>query len=79
MPLPTPTKKHNCCWDWGEGVAGFNLVQKKSARDAIIMWTMSMMMTMTLAGARGGSKGRSINGSILLLEGNLPKPSNPFL
>jgi hypothetical protein len=41
-------------------VAGFDLLQKGRARDAIIMrWRMT---TMTMA--RGGSKGKSINDSI---------------
>ncbi len=64
MPLPTPPQKDIiCCWDWGEGVAGFNLAQKKRARYALIMrWTMTMTMTMTMA--RGGSKRKSINDSI---------------
>jgi hypothetical protein len=53
VPLPTPPKKDTiCCWDWGEGVAGFDLAQKGMAGDAIIMrWTM----TTTLMG-RGGSR-----------------------
>ncbi len=46
-------------------MAGFNLVQKGRAGDAIIMrWRIMMMMTMTMAAARGGSEGRSINDSI---------------
>jgi hypothetical protein len=50
---PSP-KRHICRWDWGEGVAGFDLAQKGRAGDAIIMrW---MMTTMTMA--RGGSKGK---------------------
>ncbi len=45
-------------------MAGFNLVQKGRAGDAIIVrWTMTMMTTMTMA--RGGSKGKSINDSVL--------------
>jgi len=48
-PLPKDTI---CRWDWGEGVAGFNLAQKGRAGDEIIMrW---MMTTTTMA--RGGSK-----------------------
>ncbi len=54
---PPPPKDTICHWDWGEGVAGFDLVQKGRARDAIIMkWMMTMTMTMTMA--RGGSKGK---------------------
>jgi hypothetical protein len=54
-PLPTPLQKDTIChWDWGEGVAGFNLVQKERAGDKIIM--RRTMMTMTMA--RGGSKGK---------------------
>jgi hypothetical protein len=51
----TPPKKDTIChWDWGEGVAGFDLAQKRRAGDEIIMrW---MMTTMTMA--RGGSKGK---------------------
>jgi hypothetical protein len=46
-------------------VAGFNLAQKGRVGDAIIMrWTMKMITMMTMAAARGGSKGRSINDSI---------------
>ncbi len=61
---PNPPQKDTICrWDWGEGVAGFNLTLKERAGDAIIMrWTMMMMTTMTMA--RGGSKGKSINDSI---------------
>ncbi len=81
-PINTPQKDTICRWDWGEGVAGFNLAQKGRAGDAIIMrWTMT---TMTMA--RGGSKGKSINDRILEhkcivtsgLEGrpnNLPQPA----
>ncbi len=59
-PTNTPQKDTICHWDWGEGVAGFDLAQKGRAGDAIIMrWAM---MTMTMA--RGGSKGKSINDSI---------------
>ncbi len=30
-----------CYWDWGEGVAGFNMAQKGRAGDVIIMrWTI---------------------------------------
>jgi hypothetical protein len=51
---PPPKKDTLCRWDWGEGVAGFNLARKGRAGDKIIMrWTMTMM-TM----ARGGSKGK---------------------
>ncbi len=51
---PHPPKDTIFCWDWGEGVAGFDLAQKGRARDAIIMrWTMTRT-TM----ARGGSKGK---------------------
>ncbi len=51
-PLPPPPKKDTICrWDWGEGVAGFDLAQKGRAGDAIIMrWTMT-----TTTMARGGS------------------------
>jgi hypothetical protein len=43
-----------CRWDWGKGVAGFNLAQKGRARDKINMrWTMT-----TTIMARGGSKGK---------------------
>jgi hypothetical protein len=46
-------------------MAGFDLVQKGRTVDAIIMrLTMTIMTTMTMAAARGGSKGRSINDSI---------------
>jgi hypothetical protein len=56
----TPPKDIICHWDWGEGVAGFDLLQKGRAGDAIIMrWTMTTAMM-----ARGGSKGKSINDSI---------------
>jgi hypothetical protein len=60
-PTPPAQKKDTICrWDWGEGVAGFDLLQKGKAGDAIIMrW---MMTTMTMA--RGGSKGKNINDSI---------------
>ncbi len=59
-PTNTPQQDTTCRWDWGEGVAGFDLLQKGRAGDAIIMrWTMT---TMTMA--RGGSKGKSINDSI---------------
>jgi hypothetical protein len=59
-PLPTPPQKDTICrWDWG--VAGFDLTQKGTAGDAIIMmWTMT---TMTMV--RGGSKGKSINDNII--------------
>jgi hypothetical protein len=55
VPLPPPPKKGTiCCWDWGEGVAGFNLAQKGRAGDAGIMrWTMT-----TTTMARRGSKGK---------------------
>ena len=50
---PSP-KRHICRWDWGEGVAGLDLVWKGRAGDEINMrWTMT---TMTMA--RGGSKGK---------------------
>ena len=50
-PLPKDTI---CHWDWGEGVAGFNLAQKGRAGDEIIMrW----MMTTT-------TKGKSIYDSM---------------
>jgi hypothetical protein len=63
-PTNRPQKDTICRWDWGEGVAGFDLVQKERAGDAIIMrWTVTMTMTMTMA--RGGSKGKSINDSII--------------
>jgi hypothetical protein len=64
--LYQPSQKDTIChWDWGEGVAGFNLVQKGRAGDAIIMrWTMTMMTMMVMATAGGGSKGQSINDSI---------------
>ncbi len=53
-PYPPPKKRHICRWDWGEGVAGFNLARNGRAGDKINMrWTM-MMTTM----ARGGSKGK---------------------
>ncbi len=59
-PTNLPQKDTICRWDWGEGVAGFDLAQKGRAGDAIIMrWTMT---TMTMA--REGSKGKSINDSI---------------
>jgi hypothetical protein len=46
-------------------VAGFNLLQKGIAGDAIIMrWTMTLMRIMMMAAIRGGSNGRSINDSI---------------
>jgi hypothetical protein len=62
-PTNPPPNDAICRWDWGEGVAGFDLVEKGRARDAIIMkWTMTMMTTMTMA--REGSKGKSINDSI---------------
>jgi hypothetical protein len=38
---PPPPKDTICHWDWGEGVAGFNMAQKGRAGDAIIMrWTI---------------------------------------
>ncbi len=51
MPLPPPPPKDTIChWDWGEGVAGFNLAQKERAGNAIIMkWTMTMVTMMTMA------------------------------
>ncbi len=53
-PYQPPPKRHICRWDWGEGVAGFDLAQKGRARDEInTKWTMTMT-TM----ARGGSKGK---------------------
>jgi hypothetical protein len=59
-PYQPPPKDTICHWDWGEGVAGFDLVQKGRAGDVIIMrWTMT---TTTIA--RGGSKGKSINDSM---------------
>ena len=55
-PYQPPPKRHICCWDWGEGVAGFDLAWKGRAGDKINMrWTMTMMMTTM---ARGGSKGK---------------------
>ncbi len=54
MPLPTSPKSHFCRWDWGEGVAGFDLAWKGRDEDKIKMrWTM---MTTTMA--RGGRKGK---------------------
>ncbi len=52
---PPPPKKDTIGrWDWGEGVAGFDLAQKGRAGDAIIMrWTMT-----TTTMARAGSKGK---------------------
>ncbi len=51
-PYHPPPKRHIGRWDWGEGVAGFNLAWKGKARDKIIMrWTMT-----TTTMARGGSK-----------------------
>jgi hypothetical protein len=53
-PYQPPQKDTICHWDWGEGVAGFDLAQKGRAGDAIIMrWTMTTTMM-----ARGGSKGK---------------------
>jgi hypothetical protein len=53
-PTTPPQKDTICHWDWGEGVAGFDLAWKGRAGDETIMrWTM---MTMTMA--RGGSKGK---------------------
>jgi hypothetical protein len=61
-PTNPPQRDTICHWDWGEGVAGFDLAQKGRAGDAIIMrW----MMTTTVTMARGRSKGKSINDSIL--------------
>jgi hypothetical protein len=52
-PYQPPQKRLICRWDWGEGVAGFDLARKGRAEDEINMrWTM---MTMTMA--RGRSKG----------------------
>jgi hypothetical protein len=49
-----PKKRHICRWEWGEGVAGFNLAWKGRAGDKINMrWAMTMTMM-----ARGGSKGK---------------------
>jgi hypothetical protein len=62
-PTTPPPKDKICHWDWGEGVAGFNMVQKGRAGDAIIMrWMVTMMMAMMMA--RGGSREKSINDSI---------------
>ena len=62
-PTNAPPKDTICHWDWGEGVAGFDLAQKERAGDAIILrWAMTMTTAMTMA--RGGSKGKSINDSI---------------
>ncbi len=59
-PTNSPPKDTICHWDWGEGVAGFDLAQKGRAGDAIIMmWTMT-----TTTMVRGGSKGKGINDSI---------------
>ena len=65
MSCPTtPPKKTICHWDWGEGVAGFDLAQKRRAGDVLIMrWMMTMMTMMTMAVARGRSKGRSMSDS----------------
>ncbi len=58
-PTNPPQKDTICHWDWGEGVAGFDLVCKGRAGDKIIMrWTM-MTTTMARAEAR-----KSINDSI---------------
>jgi hypothetical protein len=54
VPLPTLPNNTICHWDWGEGVSGFDLVQKGRAGDAIIM---RLMITTTMM-ARGGSKGK---------------------
>jgi hypothetical protein len=55
-PTNTPKKDTVFHYDWGEGVAGFDLVQKGKARDAIIMrWTM---MTMTIA--RGEAREKAL-------------------
>ncbi len=52
-----PPKRHNLPLGSGEGMAGFDLALKERAGDAIIMmWTMTMTTTMTVA--RGGSKGK---------------------
>jgi hypothetical protein len=65
-PYQPPLKDTICHWDWGEGVAGFNLAQKGRAGDAIIIrWMMTMVTTMRMVGATGGSKGIRINDSIL--------------
>ncbi len=54
-PYPPPQKKNTIChWDWGEGVAGFDLARKARAGDTIIM--RQTMTTTTMA--RGGSKGK---------------------
>jgi hypothetical protein len=59
-PYQPPPKRHNITLGWGGGVAGFDVVQKGRAGDAIIMkWTMLMMTKMTMAW--GGSRGKSIN------------------
>jgi hypothetical protein len=59
---PSPPKDKICCWDWGEGVAGFYLAWKGRVGDVIIMrWTMTTMTMIMMAMAIGGSKGRSIN------------------
>ncbi len=53
-PYQPPPKRHICRWDWGVGVAGFDLAWKRRTGDKINMrWTMMMMMM-----ARGGSKGK---------------------
>ena len=44
-PYQPPPKRHICHWDWGEGVAGFDLAWKGRARDKI---NMRWMMTKTL-------------------------------
>jgi hypothetical protein len=65
VPLsPPPQKKQSAI---GIGERGGQDAQKGRAGDAIItrwMMTMTMMTTMMMVAARGGSKGRSINDSI---------------
>jgi hypothetical protein len=49
-----PPKDTICHWDWGEGVAEFNLAQKGMFGDAIIMrWTMTKMKMMSKGGKQG--------------------------
>jgi hypothetical protein len=44
-PTNPPPKDTICHWDWGEGVAGFDLAWKGRAGDKIIMrCTMTAMM-----------------------------------
>jgi hypothetical protein len=52
-PTNTPPKDAICHWDWGEGVAGFDLVQKGRAGDTIIMRCTMMTMMMARRGKQG--------------------------